>query len=217
MSTNAAREYLSTRSSFRYVLNYYLCVVWYLIMSIRDETIGGYTASKALQCRVGMVVMYRHRMYSIGINMVWILYVLWGLIRDKGLILPKVELDCSWRGIKVMSMGQWSSGWRLKWLRTRRERSWVFTLDLRGCSTSLAMVKESSPLLVVSKPCVMAPRGRVADKRSSLGFEWLGQPRESSAGFRHKSKVVAFKTEFPQLRNRCRSKRGRSELGLDRN
>ena len=48
MSTNAARKSLSTISSFRYVLDYYLCVVWYLIMSIRDETIGGYTTSKAL-------------------------------------------------------------------------------------------------------------------------------------------------------------------------
>ena len=55
---------------------------------------------------------------------------------------------------------------------------------------------------------VAVPRGRVADKRSSLVSSDLGnhgkvpQVLGTSQGDR-------FETEFPQLRNRCRSKRRR--------
>jgi hypothetical protein len=62
---------------------------------------------------------------------------------------------------------------------------------------------------------VTASRGCVADKRSSwflMTWATVGKFRR----FQAQVKVITFKAEFPQLRNRCRSKRGK-ELGLDRN
>ena len=62
-------------------------------MSIKDETIGGYTASKALQYRVGMVVMYQHRMYSIGIDTVLIEGILQVLFSPAFFMLDTVVIQ----------------------------------------------------------------------------------------------------------------------------
>ena len=55
---------------------------------------------------------------------------------------------------------------------------------------------------------VTAPRGHVANKRSSwflITWATAGKFRR----FQAQVEVIAFKAEFPQLRNRCRSKRRR--------
>jgi hypothetical protein len=53
---------------------------------------------------------------------------------------------------------------------------------------------------------VTAPRGRVADKRSSAGLNDLGNRRKVPQVLGTSQKGIEFETEFPQLRNRCRSK-----------
>ena len=72
---------------------------------------------------------------------------------------------------------------------------------------SYPMVLPWFPLWVLAQ-LVTAPRGRVADKRSSSRFSNdLGNRGKVPQVLGTSQEGIEFKTEFSQLRNRCRSKR----------
>ena len=83
-------------------------------------------------------------------------------------------------------------------------------INCSGFSTVTCLLLTASknfpPMVDRERASVTTPRGHVADKCLRL-FLGLGQPWESSTGSRHKSKWSCFKAEFPQLRNRSRSKK----------
>ena len=91
------------------------------------------------------------------------------------------------------------------------ENNGTITQFQRGLgATHTRKVREGkAPHPITLKDCVTAPRGRVTDKRLSSGLNDLGNRGKVPQVLGTSQEGIEFETEFPQLRNRCRSKRRR--------
>ena len=80
-----------------------------------------------------------------------------------------------------------------------------------GCPLRRPLNPSGSNSLLLVKYCLMLRLQGAVSLISVrvLGFRMTWATAGKSAGSRHKLKGIEFETEFPQLRNRCRSKRRR--------